>query len=184
MTCTSIFNILIEHYFNSHPHEEDDMLTSSYNMNNRLFQLTSSRRGWHHTGFPRPIWKHFNSHPHEEDDVRALSHLSDQDISTHILTKRMTNTGMSFTYINAFQLTSSRRGWRTAENPAVRKKLFQLTSSRRGWHYVPVEADLVNDISTHILTKRMTVYPTATDFLEANFNSHPHEEDDSNFKQK
>ena len=32
-------------YFNSHPHEEDDALAVEFENEERLFQLTSSRRG-------------------------------------------------------------------------------------------------------------------------------------------
>ena len=35
-------------------------------------------------------------------------------------------------------------------------------------------------ISTHILTKRMTVETKGFETEEVNFNSHPHEEDDRN----
>ena len=55
-------------YFNSHPHEEDDMVAQG------IYQDV----------------EYFNSHPHEEDDgtMSLLAQL--RDISTHILTKRMT----------------------------------------------------------------------------------------------
>ena len=33
---------------------------------------------------------HFNSHPHEEDDQRGFDNQAVMNISTHILTKRMT----------------------------------------------------------------------------------------------
>ena len=55
-------------YFNSHPHEEDD--------------LSDAVRSLHQ--------RNFNSHPHEEDDVREQQSNGLSDISTHILTKRMT----------------------------------------------------------------------------------------------
>ena len=56
-------------YFNSHPHEEDDLKVAKHTRN----------------------CVYFNSHPHEEDDgtMSLLAQL--RDISTHILTKRMTN---------------------------------------------------------------------------------------------
>ena len=56
---------------------------------------------------------------------------------------------------------------------------FQLTSSRRGWQSVYFQLDLCFYISTHILTKRMTLYLAPFIFLADNFNSHPHEEDDN-----
>ena len=75
-------------YFNSHPHEEDDWL--------RIMER----------------WKkiHFNSHPHEEDDSDGSQEFDYQNISTHILTKRMTKLkSLNWSKI-IFQLTSSRRG--------------------------------------------------------------------------
>ena len=57
------------------------------------FQLTSSRRGWR-SGCSSigTLFRYFNSHPHEEDDIAELPAISEPVISTHILTKRMTNT--------------------------------------------------------------------------------------------
>ena len=55
-------------HFNSHPHEEDDRW--------RILQLCSGH--------------YFNSHPHEEDDQELVRCTWCQIISTHILTKRMT----------------------------------------------------------------------------------------------
>ena len=42
----------------------------------------------------------------------------------------------------------------------------------------------VFDISTHSLTKRLTVYDREYILVTADFNSQPHEEADSNFRQK
>ena len=101
------------------------------------FQLTSSRRGWLNVNSQHASLKHFNSHPHEEDDFLLSCYLSPPNIiSTHILTKRMTE-----------------------------------------WFF---SGNWIDEISTHILTKRMTVcsYKYWPDVLY--FNSHPHEEDDSN----
>ena len=144
-------------YFNSHPHEEDDIRFRNIWRTASAFQLTSSRRGWHEgdteslkvmafqlTSSRRGwlffraqrIWKgYFNSHPHEEDD-----RISDIVLSPNI----------------SFQLTSSRRGWLFFQLFHLIILLFQLTSSRRGWR-----------------RKSKTVRK------QTNFNSHPHEEDDS-----
>ena len=54
--------------FNSHPHEEDDILSAE------LFVAVT----------------YFNSHPHEEDDGNACAPCCRRYISTHILTRRMT----------------------------------------------------------------------------------------------
>ena len=148
-----------------------------------------------------PQEKHFNSHPHEEDDARLIDGLITSCISTHILTKRMTNTQYIYSSFPIFQLTSSRRGWQdqllegaaahdisthiltkrmtvktgTTSSPTI----FQLTSSRRGWHTESVKTTLDRIISTHILTKRMTVNLTRKSLRKKHFNSHPHEEDDA-----
>ena len=147
-----------------------------------VFQLTSSRRGWRHC-FAK-WWKgkwHFNSHPHEEDDAIV---------------------SLCFTAIPIFQLTSSRRGWR-AISFGSRGFLAYFNSHP---HEEDDDIALLNDekangISTHILTKRMTVFPSfptgnitiSTHILTKrmtniylvccwevwHFNSHPHEEDDN-----
>ena len=82
----------------------------------------------------------------------------EKKISTHILTKRMTAIERKMFRMEWFQLTSSRRGWHTCDEVAERYKVFQLTSSRRGWHFANSMGDKVR-----------------------NFNSHPHEEDDTSY---
>ena len=126
------------------------------------FQLTSSRRGWQQTIWSMDMREDFNSHPHEEDDVYNQYHVPYTTcISTHILTKRMTY-AVGITEVDSiFQLTSSRRGWQSHLSMACLLYLFQLTSSRRGWR---------------LLASPLVAWN--------HFNSHPHEEDDSNFKQK
>ena len=196
---------------------------SSTVSSNDAFQLTSSRRGWHALEhYSQHFSKNFNSHPHEEDDFISTPFSGGNYISTHILTKRMTTRifvqirilrfqltssrrGWLFYFsyifgIFIFQLTSSRRGWRTSHSAVAGAFLFQLTSSRRGWPRRCLEWHGSRHISTHILTKRMTVciwkfYFTtiiSTHILTkrmtvrvalmlrpiGHFNSHPHEEDD------
>ena len=65
----------------------------------------------------------------------VVSVLPCSNISTHILTKRMT--GCPFC-------------------PLLQSESFQLTSSRRGWQSPPRRSFMITVISTHILTKRMT----------------------------
>ena len=121
---------------------------------------------------------HFNSHPHEEDDnvsrflnpsLYISTHIltkrmtkmfvyiiSSTSISTHILTKRMTNLQRVLIKFFLFQLTSSRRGWPKAKK--CTKEVLYFNS------HPHEEDDLLYfclcfyiRISTHILTKRMTV---------------------------
>ena len=84
----------------------------------------------------RQMHQNFNSHPHEEDDGAPYVIDKLEDISTHILTKRMTE-----------------RQW-------LEHRLMEYFNSH------PHEEDDVelftlfdcfDNISTHILTKRMTV---------------------------
>ena len=166
----------------------------------KIFQLTSSRRGWLFFQISFRWSVYFNSHPHEEDDHMHKTVYCIRDISTHILTKRMTlgitlknicnkfqltssrrgwqwyhvcvfifiifqltSSRRGWPYFSSFviitvpfQLTSSRRGWRYYDKSPGCLFIFQLTSSRRGWHGATVLIKGVS-ISTHILTKRMTV---------------------------
>ena len=155
--CTASY-CLCYPYFNSHPHEEDDLSIGSYLnqflafqltssrrgwqyilgllLGNLVFQLTSSRRGWRNRSSCGDLKRYFNSHPHEEDDSKIDKLIIYADISTHILTKRMTLYCKLLLVLPLFQLTSSRRGWRLVVGVvAAQIGLFQLTSSRRGWHW-------------------------------------------------
>ena len=58
----------IPEFFNSHPHEEDDVAIIASTM--------------------LPVF--FNSHPHEEDDLAIYDPFCTHSFSTHILTRRMT----------------------------------------------------------------------------------------------
>ena len=113
MTYTSIFNILIEYYFNSHPHEEDDGILpflrktgegiSTHILTKRMTLRTARRycvvsisthiltKRMTVRSIRRRTWfLYFNSHPHEEDDTAPPLWRGVFIISTHILTKRMT----------------------------------------------------------------------------------------------
>ena len=133
MTVSTTSTICIKYYFNSHPHEEDDIGSCPICIATRIFQLTSSRRGWpvslilHHAHtifqltssrrgwhwpdtntFRTGISTHILTKRMTWRYKRASDHRS---ISTHILTKRMTITPLMKSRIDVFQLTSSRRGW-------------------------------------------------------------------------
>ena len=120
------------------------------------FQLTSSQGGW-----PLPFiteqlsFRHFNSHPHKEDDKDLYLFWWNQNISTHILTRRMTVSLWNRHTLSVFQLTSSQGGWPIASLNSVSLSVFQLTSSQGGWQgfiFILMESEY--------------------------FNSHPHKEDD------
>ena len=214
-------------HFNSHPHEEDDEADCSSGVAAIVFQLTSSRRGWLVREAFIYYTSHFNSHPHEEDDNVHWWRCCISEISTHILTKRMTRWKWlldTWPYISTHILTkrmtrhfplflllyhhfnshpheeddqegciciraqvyfnSHPHEEDDVVNTATKKALeiFQLTSSRRGWLCGSSPQLSSIFISTHILTKRMTLFclrPCRTDLY---FNSHPHEEDDHSLR--
>ena len=207
-------------HFNSHPHEEDDAagsrkrrnsIISTHILTRRMtirhckfatsfpFQLTSSRGGWR-------LWKeishkqhHFNSHPHEEDDEMCAKKNCSDCISTHILTRRMTE---SATYLSSDWEISTHiltRRMTTTNKTYQYDSIFQLTSSRGGWPCSNACIKSLFAISTHILTRRMTIsslllvpdyefqltssqggwhFLLLSFFALAHFNSHPHKEDD------
>ena len=166
-------------HFNSHPHEEDDFHSFVLSVIVILFQLTSSRRGWPFYITLSNTSNYFNSHPHEEDDRKCLIFYFKTEIfqltssrrgwqytlyflfncvniSTHILTKRMTIVGsikkdseLISTHILTKRMTMDKLD------------MFKQTG-----------------ISTHILTKRMTNFHGDDELFTGYFNSHPHEEDD------
>ena len=124
-------------YFNSQPHEEADAKRYGSYSGTSKFQLTASRRGWlagsleseinrkisthsltkrltDDADIGNYVYGNFNSQPHEEADVlHEISDSTDTQISTHSLTKRLTLCSQSKDIPRIFQLTASRRGWRT-----------------------------------------------------------------------
>ena len=127
----------------------------AWSIQGRVFQLTSSRRGWQWWIRFQLLYKYFNSHPHEEDDSTESPADRIPCISTHILTKRMTYRLVEESYLWKFQLTSSRRGWQDACTRKMSRKYFN--SHPHEEDDVPsIPRQVVVAISTHILTKRMT----------------------------
>ena len=107
-----IIVLVIIIYFNSHPHEEDDYLTTGLSVSVKLY---------------------FNSHPHEEDD-RGYWRSSDfRSISTHILTKRMTAETETYNEQNNISTHILTKRMTANSEDIASLKTFQLTSSRRGW---------------------------------------------------
>ena len=146
------------HYFNSHPHEDDDPPTFKH--------ITISCN--------------FNSHPHEEDD-HVFPSFPVGNITFQLTSSRRGWRCWQWTYSVSiiFQLTSSRRGWLCYTSYSVMRIYFNS-------HPHEEDDDITNNhicririISTHILTKRMTFAKLSPPISEY-FNSHPHEEDDSN----
>ena len=154
-------------------------------MSPSLFQLTSSRRGWQAVLSRLLSSYHFNSHPHKEDDLKELekdnasihfnSHPHKEDDGRS--DRSTTHAGNfnshphkeddeSFFGISKsptkFQLTSSQGGWQCPVKSSGLSILFQLTSSQGGWRRHGQHHHKGMDISTHILTRRMTSSASAS----------------------
>ena len=142
------------HYFNSHPHEEDDAVPRMHSLV-LLFQLTSSRRGWRFSSVCKNEFCNFNSHPHEEDDHAVLLKRIPNQISTHILTKRMTN--VIHIYVMHFYFNS---------HP-------HEEDDRLCGYCIPGKGYFNSHPHEEDDTRK-----TGRKISEAYFNSHPHEEDD------
>ena len=147
----------------------------------RQFQLTSSRRGWHDGRCVKSCCSYFNSHPHEEDDVFSSpqvsfykhfnSHPHEKDdgslaksifgahyFNSHPHEEDDNRSNCAGSGTLRFQLTSTPTGLLMTIYYSDVTSIFQLTSSRRGWRLFAWRNVTMTDISTHILTKRMTVF--------------------------
>ena len=124
----------LHRYFNSQPHKEADrihlhrryiflefQLTASQGGWPLLsltaahapeFQLTASQGGWRNISPRKLTPNHFNSQPHKEADHLWRSCRKIPCISTHSLTRRLTDCRLGNPCILAFQLTASQGGWR------------------------------------------------------------------------
>ena len=100
------------------------------------FQLTASRRGWQlHLRYSW-MWKYFNSQPHEEAD------------DSYFLFLRL------YFYFNSQPHEEADPFSIFSIHYTV---VFQLTASRRGWRHCSYVPKLWIAISTHSLTKRLTM---------------------------
>ena len=149
---------MVMEHFNSHPHEEDDG-----------------------TEKPQGIWFiYFNSHPHEEDDMaKASIHVTKTNFNSHPHEEDDPCSSTIISKIFWFQLTSSRRGWQfffwyvfyllchfnSHPHEEDDTQLDELGRETEHFNSHPHEEDdfenvvetFTSIISTHILTKRMTL---------------------------
>ena len=101
-----------------------------------------------------------------------------QEISTHILTKRMTtdlwkDTSMEMDF-NSHPHEEDDSAYFSFDNI---QSTFQLTSSRRGWHQSKVKTNEIENFNSHPHEEDdSSRFRIST--LSEYFNSHPHEEDD------
>ena len=193
--------ITVSVHFNSQPHKEADGLMTGALGETLAFQLTASQGGWpvkkgkgrkaryfnsqphkeadRFSQTQETLQNYFNSQPHKEADAwdagvpmrlpisthsltRRLTECSwtkgEYDfISTHSLTRRLTHKPYKAYLEKLFQLTASQGGWRAINNTGTQKHVeFQLTASQGGWRTIIPCVFRTNYISTHSLTRRLT----------------------------
>ena len=126
-----------------------------------------------------PLYRsYFNSHPHEEDDDASCQSLGDIESFQLTSSRRGWRSIMLFIwYTSIFQLTSSRRGWPAQQTLDQLLRQFQLTSSRRGWHDGRCVKSCCSYFNSHPHEEDDVFSSPQVSFYK-HFNSHPHEEDD------
>ena len=147
-------------YFNSHPHEEDDGISTKRTKGSSISIHILTKR--------------------MTVNISILN--QSIRISIHILTKRMTQTfdiKSLFITISIHILTKRM----TADKSALSSSSLYFNSHPHeeddaAPHDLQIEPC---NISIHILTKRMTTQKGVRNVRERNFNSHPHEEDDKSW---
>ena len=165
-------------HFNSHPHKEDD--TDGTQSQNRTSISTHilTRRMTVIVGI-LSLALHFNSHPHKEDDIEQFLICGVWNISTHILTRRMTiMCGQNVEEQVYFNSHPHKEDDRNIQWWDLVKQYFNSHPHK--------EDDVIRFpackchifISTHILTRRMTIKHPFPSLIMTHFNSHPHKEDD------
>ena len=170
-----------------------------------IFQLTASRRGWLEEGpVLHRMWSFQLTASRRGWLGKGSGTERAKDISTHSLTKRLTD----YVYPKCneallFQLTASRRGWQQKRESILRKIKYFNSQPHEEADLSAYNTLIQGCISTHSLTKRLTILPRfgwwnqaisthsltkrlTKAFCEAypeklNFNSQPHEEADSCF---
>ena len=83
-----------------------------------------------------------------------------------------------------FQLTASQGGWRIKSDMYGQLEIpFQLTASQGGWPIRVHAENIVSDISTHSLTRRLTSERFRQPSSNEHFNSQPHKEADADLEE-
>ena len=196
-----IFNFFTVHFhFNSHPHEEDDLLL---HWNIVFFHISTHILTRRMTNKDDTLDTLFNISTHiltRRMTAIVIPFMRGEDISTHILTRRMTHIFAGYGITLIFQLTSSRGGWppemaafsfwsEISTHILTRRMTKRLLHGRIFFHisthiltrrmtWPNTYLVYIISISTHILTRRMTYFFYIKLIICRYFNSHPHEEDD------
>ena len=126
----------LHQYFNSHPHKEDDNDVVSCMKD--IMHFNSHPHKEDDCYFQSSISKnlYFNSHPHKEDDGMPLcAEFLDNDISTHILTRRMTVARRGF---NGLYIISTHILTRRMTAILNKNNLFKITYYINNKHFISI----------------------------------------------
>ena len=175
-------------YFNSQPHKEADWWPGKRVMWWRWFQLTASQGGWRVTRSWKTSWLAISTHSLTRRlTIFALSEDHCMCISTHSLTRRLTEENQRILCERVFQLTASQGGWQSADREIITCTYFNSQphkeadwstyTSKQFWDYFNsqphkeaddwhaiVQSSMIS-ISTHSLTRRLTVSPYSAFFV-------------------
>ena len=143
------------------------------------FQLTASQGGWLYFDRKSASWYTFQLTASQGGWREKLKVDGEYGtISTHSLTRRLTSVTLQGNVLTLFQLTASQGGWRQCNWMWYNILIFQLTASQGGWR-LPINAyNLIWNISTHSLTRRLTRERITRNSRISYFNSQPHKEAD------
>ena len=122
---------------------------------------------------------YFNSQPHEEADLRDPVFKNSLYISTHSLTKKLTNKSVIGALNELFQLTASRRGWPFCFPPFVLSWYFNSQPHEEADKFVLplLYSALYFNSQPH---EEADIFCHKNTPFISHFNSQPHEEADEN----
>ena len=144
-----------------------------------IFQLTASQGGWLKIVILSILITYFNSQPHKEADLEEFLNIRSITISTHSLTRRLTNCTVTNDRLHIISTHSLTRRLTSADK-SVRWYTLHFNSQPHK------EADVTvygfspsQTISTHSLTRRLTFFQGWQEKGICHFNSQPHKEADT-----
>ena len=148
---------MIEEDFNSQPHKEADLYPHTTQVLITTFQLTASQGGWRYIQSLLVLDSHFNSQPHKEADEPLFN-----------------RRGYSAYFNSQPHKEADHHQWTF---PWLRSH-FNSQPHKEADDVMIVDYDNQEIISTHSLTRRLTIRPPFLCSVWKHFNSQPHKEAD------
>ena len=166
------------HYFNSQPHKEADNSLTDHLIRSPHFNSQPHKEA--DSFYTRLVlwYCYFNSQPHKEADINVWEKESKYiSISTHSLTRRLTNVGYLSLPRLAFQLTASQGGWRPKKWKKPWRSYFNSQPHKEADHGSTdrSEPGLHFNSQPH---KEADLLWMPSKMTRSHFNSQPHKEAD------